>query len=207
MRSEEQLKNLPYFNKSTLEEVLEKSGENLNYWVKKLLAKEELVSLKKGLYVSKLYLLGLEKNPALREAYLEYLANIIRYPSYLSLEYALAKYGLIPEAVYNFTCVTLKSSRTYQNDLGNFIYRKIKESLFNGFVATSFEDKKIRIASPAKALFDWLYFRRGSSLEGLRINWDAFLKNDREEFSKFVALANSRKMTSIFKYLEKRREF
>ena len=43
MRNEKQLKNLPYFNKSTLEEMLEKKEESLNYWIKKLLAQEELV--------------------------------------------------------------------------------------------------------------------------------------------------------------------
>jgi len=43
MRNEKQLKNLPYFNKSTLEEMLEKKEESLNYWIKKLLAQEELM--------------------------------------------------------------------------------------------------------------------------------------------------------------------
>lgn len=215
MRNEEQFKNLPYFNKSTLEEILEKKGENLNYWVKKLLAQGELVSFKKGLYVSKLYLLSLEKNPALREAYLEYLANILRYPSYISLEYCLAKYGLIPEAVFSITSVTVKSSRTYKNSLGNFIYRSIKDKLFFGFVYNDFEDKKIKIATKAKALFDFLYFKKFPSLRGLeedllgglRINWDAFLKKDKREFEEIVFRANSYKMRSVLKVLKKRRVF
>lgn len=212
MRNEEQLKNLPYFNKSTLEEILEKKGENLNYWVKKLLAQGELVSLKKGLYVSKLYLLSLEKNPALREAYLEYLANILRYPSYISLEYCLAKYGLIPEAIFSFTSVTIKSSRTYKNNLGNFIYRSIKKKLFFGFISNDFEDKKIKIATKAKAIFDFLYFKKFPSqqaleeelLEGLRINWDVLSRKDKREFEKIVLQASSYKMTSILNILKKK---
>lgn len=215
MKSEEQLKKLPYFNKSTLEEILEKKGENLNYWVKKLLAQGELLSLKKGLYVSKLYLLGLERNPALGEAYLEYLANILRYPSYISLEYCLAKYGLIPEAVFSITSVTIKSSRTYKNSLGNFIYRSIKDKLFFGFVYSDFEDKKIKIATKAKALFDFLYFKKFPSqraleenlLEGLRINWDVLSRKDRREFEKIVLRANSYKMTSILNILKKKGVF
>lgn len=211
MKGEEQLKNLPYLNKSTLEDVLEKRGENLNYWVKKLLAQGELVSLKKGLYVSKLYLLGLEKNPALREDYLEYLANIIRYPSYLSLEYVMAKYGLIPEAVFNITSVTTKSSRTYKNPLGNFIYRHLKEELFFGFEYVEYEDKKVRVASKAKAIFDFLYFKKFASrallkddlIQGLRINWDAFSLKDQKEFEKAVESTSISKMKSILKTLVK----
>ena len=108
------MEQIPYFNKVTLGEILNKGGENLNYWVKRLLKKGEIIALKKGLYVSKLYLLGLGKNPGLKERYLEYLANIMRYPSYVSLEYALAKYGVIPEGVFALTSVTLKTT-SYRN--------------------------------------------------------------------------------------------
>jgi len=213
--SEEAFKTLPYFNKSTLEEIIGKRGESLNYWVKKLLRQGELAALKKGLYVSKLYLLGLEKNPALKEAYWEYLANILRYPSYLSLEYALAKYGLIPEAVYSLTSVTIKSSRIYKNSLGNFIYRKINPRLFFGFINRDFEDKKIKIASLAKAVFDFLYFKRfpprrllqEKLLEGLRFNWDVLARKDWQEFKTLVRRANSRKMTAILNLLKKKGVF
>lgn len=207
--SEELLKNLPYFNKATLAEILEKKGENLNYWVKKLLVEGDLIPLKKGLYVSKLYVLGLERTQALREAYWEYLANILRYPSYLSLEYCLAKYGLIPEGVYSLTSVTIKSSRTFKNSLGNFIYRKIKNELFFGFVYNDFEDKWVKMATKAKALFDSLYFKkfpnqrilRQELLEDLRINWDALSRKDKEEFETIILKSGSSKMRSILKIL------
>jgi predicted transcriptional regulator of viral defense system len=210
--AEEAFKNLPYFNKLTLEEIIGRKKESLNYWVKKLLREGEIISLKKGLYVSKLYLLGLEKNPGLKEAYLEYLANILRYPSYLSLEYALAKYGLIPEAVYSLTSVTIKSSRIYKNALGNFIYRKISPRLFFGFINGEFEDKRVKIASPAKAIFDFFYFKpfplTGESqekfLKDLRINWEILTKKDWREFGEIVRQANSRKMKAFFAFLKKK---
>ena len=132
------MEQLPYFNKVTLGEILGKEGENLNYWIKKLLKKGEIIALKKGLYVSRLYLLSLAKNPDLREKYLEYLANIIRYPSYISLEYALSRFGVIPEGVYAITSVTTKTGRVYKNNLGNFIYKSIREDLFDGFEAVDF---------------------------------------------------------------------
>jgi len=196
------LEQIPYFNKVTLGEILGKSGENLNYWVKKLLKGGEIVALKKGLYVSRLYLLSLEKTPILKEQYLEYLANIIRYPSYISLEYALAKYGIIPEGVYAVTSVTTKTPRIYKNKLGNFLYKNIKSDLFNGFEVTDFEGKRIKIASRAKALFDFFYFRKTGRLEDLRINWDQFDEKDRKEFKNVVVESGSYKINQILKVLK-----
>jgi hypothetical protein len=196
------LRKLPYFNKSTLAEAIGQTGENLNYWVKKYLQRGDLMALKKGLYVTGLYLLTLERNANLRETYLEYLANTIRYPSYLSLEYVLSKYGLIPEGVYSFTSITLKSPRVYKNVLGNFIYRNIKESLFCGFEEREFEGNRIKIASKAKALFDYLYFKRESSLDDLRINWEVLTPKDKEEFATFVKISNSAKMKMVLKKLK-----
>lgn len=196
------LRSFPYFNKLTLGDVLGKSGENLNYWVKKMIKQGDLIVLKKGLYTTKLYLLGLEKNPSLRESYLEYLANIIRYPSYLSLEYALSKYGVIPEGVYSLTSVTLKSSRVFGNSLGNFIYRSIKKNLFSNFENKDFDGKRIKIATKEKALFDLLYFRKVGSLDDLRINWDVFSLNEKVRFAEIVKGSQSSKMKKILKLLK-----
>jgi len=198
----EVLQKLPYFNKVTLGDVLDKSGENLNYWIKKLIREGGLIVLKKGLYVARLYLLTLEKNPSLREGYLEYLANIIRYPSYISLEYVLSKYGLIPEGVFAITSVTLKSSRVYKNSLGNFIYRNIKEEMFFGFADRDFEGKRLKMATKAKALFDFLYYKKAISLNDLRINWEVFLPSDKEEFAAIVKKSDSPKMERVLRNLK-----
>ncbi|MEK7497974.1 MAG: hypothetical protein AAB656_03585 [Patescibacteria group bacterium] len=195
------MEQLPYFNKVTLGEVLGKDGENLNYWIKKLLKKGEIIALKKGLYVSRLYLLSLAKNPDLKEKYLEYMANIIRYPSYISLEYALAKFDIIPEGVYAITSVTTKTGRTYKNSLGSFIYKSIKNNLFADFEVTFFEDKRIKFATKAKALFDFLYFRKPGNLRDLRINWDRFDDNDRQEFKEIVLASGSYKIKRELKRL------
>lgn len=196
------LRSFPYFNKLTLGEILGKSGENLNYWVKKMIKQEDLLALKKGLYTTRLYLLGLEKNLSLRESYLEYLANIIRYPSYLSLEYALSKYGVIPEGVYSLTSITLKSSRVYKNALGNFIYRSIKKDLFSGFEYKDFEGKRIKMATKEKAFFDYLYFRKESLLDDLRINWDVFSPDEKVRFAQVVKESQSSKMERVLESLK-----
>ena len=201
-QKDELLRNLPYFNKSTLGEILDKSEENLNYWVKKMIKQGDLVVLKKGFYTTKLYLLGLEKNPLLRESYFEYLANVIRYPSYVSLEYALSKYGLIPEGVFGITSVTLKSSRTYKNSLGNFIYRNIKENLFFGFEDREFEGKRIKMATKEKALFDFLYLNKIKPFEDLRVNLNVFSPEEREKFVAVVKDSGSGKMRGVLRSLE-----
>jgi len=204
------MEQLPYFNKITLGEILGKSGENLNYWVKKLLKTGDIITLKNGLYVSRQYLFGLDRNPALKELYFEYLANVLRYPSYITLEYAMSKYGLIPESIFSITSVTLKSSRIYQNNLVSFSYRSIKPELFEGFVNVDFEGKRVKIATKAKTLYDFLYFKKFVSLQqlknelnsSLRINWDNFNMNDKVEFKQFTEKLGIVKMQRVIKILK-----
>ena len=102
----EQIEQLPYFNKISAGVALGKSGQNLDYWIKTRLKTGEIIALKKGLFVTRIY--SLAENE--KQKYYEYIANIIRYPSYLSLEYVMALWGLIPESIFAFTSITLKSS-------------------------------------------------------------------------------------------------
>ena len=202
----EQIEQLPYFNKVSAGVALGKSGQNLDYWIKTHLKTGEIIALKKGLFVTRIYLLAENE----KQKYYEYMANIIRYPSYLSLEYVLALWGLIPESVFSFTSITLKSSRSYANTLGNFLYKNIKEELFTGFRTIEYGDKKISIATKAKALFDFLYLKafdtrqrmKTEILEELRINWDEFDKNDIQEFKNYVKLSKSSKMKGVVKILK-----
>src|SRR5262245_11089731 len=52
----------------------------------------------------------------------ESLANMIYGPSYVSLEWACQRYGLIPERVYTVTSVTTKRSKNFNTPLGAFTY-------------------------------------------------------------------------------------
>lgn len=201
------LEQIPYFNKQTLGQILKKQGSSLDYWVKTLVKRGDLIVLKKGFYVSRFYLLSLSKNPEARERYLEYLANMIRFPSYISLEYALSKYGAIPEGVAVITSLTTKSTRSFQNSLGSFTYRNIKPELFFGFKNFDFEGKRVKFASKAKALFDFFYFKKQKELAGkgigsFRINWDVFEDEDRKEFREFVKISDSIKLNRVLKSLQ-----
>lgn len=199
IRYQKELENLPYFNKYTAGVLIGKKGRNLDKKIEQLIKKGYLLSLKNGLYVSSVFVDRTDKSN-----YQEYIANILRYPSYLSLEYVLSIYGLIPEGVYALTSVTLKSSRVFNNFLGTFIYRNIKPELFYGFIEKDFNDKKIKMATVAKALFDFLYFKKlerinKAVIEDLRINFDNFKSKDSQEFSRYVLKSKSKKMAKILK--------
>lgn len=88
------------------------------------------------------------------------LAGSIYGPSYISFEYALSYYGLIPEAVYTVTCATFekKKKKRYETAFGTFTYRDVPSAAFPLELRLVQEgDYFYRIAEPEKALCDKLY--------------------------------------------------
>ncbi len=107
----------------------------------------------------------------------DYFAGRIYSPSYLSLEYVMARCGLIPESVVQITCATTLKTASFRNSFGEFVYRSLKPELMFGYDAqTVGNGLPVFVASPAKALCDFLYLNpRYSSrdeLEGLRLDAD-----------------------------------
>jgi len=89
-----------------------------------------------------------------------HLASAIYGPSYLSFEFALAYYGMIPEAVYTCTCATFekKKVKRYDTAFGTFTYRDVpSESYPYGVKLFSENGYSIALATPEKALCDLLY--------------------------------------------------
>ena len=86
------------------------------------------------------------------------IANKMYQPSYISLQKALSHYGIIPEVVYAVTSVTAKISREYATPKGVFIYQRIKKKAFTGYGLRLIDKDKVLIATPEKALADYLYF-------------------------------------------------
>lgn len=105
------------------------------------------VKLKNGLYAPRSSL------PAETE-----IANRLYAPSYLSLEYALAHYRMIPETVYSVTSVTTRTTRTFTAGGRSYEYSRIKRKAFTGYRNLKTEAGVILIAEPEKALADYLYF-------------------------------------------------
>ena len=106
-----------------------------------------LVRLKRGLYSLKLDLPPEEG-----------IANRLYRPSYLSFEYALAFYNILPEMPYMITSATTKPTRNFAVDSKVFAYLKIKQEAYTGYSLASTGEKSFLIAEPEKALVDYLYF-------------------------------------------------
>ena len=118
-----------------------------------MLKSGKLIRVKKGLYV---FGKELAEQPFSKEC----LANLIYGPSYISLEYALEFYGLIPERVEVITCVTNKRKKIFNTPVGDFSYRYIHPAIY-AYGITLFEldsYHSILIATKEKAMADILYF-------------------------------------------------
>jgi predicted transcriptional regulator of viral defense system len=124
-----------------------------------LLNKGIIIRVKKGLYV---FGDGCRQRPYSTEM----LANLIYGPSYISSDYALQHYGLIPERVEGVTSVTTGRSRRFLTPIGLFIYRRIPLRAFQvGMDRIDIGDgRSFLIATPEKALADKLYEDRGTGL-------------------------------------------
>jgi len=83
------------------------------------------------------------------------LANHLYRPSYLSREWALGFYGLIPEMVVTYTSTTSRVPRSFQNGVGTFEYRHVKRAAFFGYRAVEIQGRKVLLADRAKALLDF----------------------------------------------------
>lgn len=142
----------------------------MNYWTKKLVDEGVLIRLRSGLYASAYYADLMSQSHEDQIRYLEYIANQLRSPSYVSLEYVLAKSNVIAEAVFEITSVTLKSTRIYKTKLGTFIYRNVKEERYGGYEVIPWRDKQVKIAGAAKALADWRYLNKRADESRINLN-------------------------------------
>ncbi len=195
---------LPYFSLADLI-LFKKNKHYLKIFLSRYEKKGKLFRLKKGIYVSKEYIDEAQKKGAL-SPYLEFAANILYSPSYLSLEYILYRHNILTELPKNYTSVSLNKTFNLSNKFGAFFYHKIKRELFLGFENEKVADFIILKATKAKALFDFLYFRKNilinkEAVSELRLNLDNLKKADIREFKKYLDIDGSKKMKEIFNYL------
>jgi predicted transcriptional regulator of viral defense system len=170
----EKLKELPIFSLSDIRIIAPKFHRNqLTEWMQKGYIKK----IKKGFYFF--------SDCNVDDFFLNFAANKIYAPSYISMELALARYGFIPESVYGITSVSTRKTQTITSEISTFIYRNIKPSLWFGYQLEKNNFITCKIASPEKALLDFFYFNKTlqdfSAIEEMRfniqeiqlkINWD-----------------------------------
>ncbi|MCG2707969.1 MAG: hypothetical protein L6404_04905 [Candidatus Omnitrophica bacterium] len=88
----------------------------------------------------------------------EPIANRLYEPSYISFEYALSRYGIIPESVYTITSATTRTTREFIVNNKSFTYSRIKKQAYRGYRTEKIGGITVLIAEPEKALVDYLYF-------------------------------------------------
>lgn len=140
--------------------------------INQLVQQKILTPVKKGLFIP-----GLKSNISRPEPFL--IANHLRGPSYVSLESALAYWGLIPERVFEISSVTLKSSKEYHTPVGTFTYLHTTLPYYAfGIKAIALTGKQnILIASPEKALCDKIIMTSGILLRSTK-QVQSFLLDD-----------------------------
>lgn len=141
----------------------------LHQWMKS----GEIIQLKRGLYMFA---------DATRN--IPEIAGTLYSPCYFSLEYALNFYNIIPEAVFGYTLVTPKPTRTFDTFSGRFYYHTIKKSAFTGF------DPETLMAYKEKALVDYFYLNSSKLVTS-----DEFWRESRLEVKETEV-----NFTEVFKY-------
>ena len=141
-------------------------GPRLNEWQKK----KYLKKLIRGFYVF--------SDLPVDEGILFEISNKIYAPSYVSLQMALSYYGLIPESVYGITAIAARKTSRFKTPLAEFVFRSVKTEMFFGYDLIEHRGRHFKIASPEKALLDYLYLnpliRAKADFTGLRINRESF---------------------------------
>ena len=196
---------LPLFGAADLAPIGEKR-EYLNIILSRYVKRGTMLHLRKNLYVTKSYLDNAERR-GIFSGYVEFTANKMYPPSYLSLDYVLHEYNMLTEIPQNLTSVGLRKTDHFSNNLGNFIYHKIKEELYLGFKVVKKGDFSILKATKAKALFDFLYLRKRllvdrRAVEELRLNLDEVTENDFKELEGYVETERSLRMKEILNWLK-----
>lgn len=119
--------------------------------ISRLMRSGEIVQLKRGLY--------LRSDPGTIPS-LGLIANHLLGPSYVSLDFALQYYGLIPETVLEVSSVTTRRAKTFETPMGHFAYIHAADEWYRLGVslATTEGGLNYLIASPEKALCDKIVF-------------------------------------------------
>ncbi|OCR95776.1 hypothetical protein CFT85387_05700 [Campylobacter fetus subsp. testudinum] len=136
--------------------LLEKSVSNVNDKISNLVKSGELVRLKKGFYTfSKAYLA--------KPIDLISVANTLYNPSYVSFDYALSYYGMIPERVSEITSATSKNEKLFETPVGRFSYKKVPLKAYSVGIDWLYDEDEYGrfIATPEKALCDKIRYDRG----------------------------------------------
>lgn len=146
------------------------------------------------------------------------LASSILSPSYLSFDWALSYYGMIPEKVFSITSATLENrkNKTFENYFGRYEYTDIPVRAFSeGLTYLESGEYIVKIATKEKALCDslckWRVTKSIKELKELlfidkRIDENEFATCDFKLMKRLANLYNKTNLKLLFKLIEKEYE-
>jgi predicted transcriptional regulator of viral defense system len=159
---------------------------SIKYFLEKQTDQGLFLRLKKGIYALK------TDFPSEEEV-----ANILYKPSYISFEYALAYYDMLPEMPYQISSATTKATRLFTTANISFSYYTIKQEAYTGYSLVKAETTSFLIADREKALADYLYF---VSIGERTLNDRLTLKNiDKEKLLSYAELFKREKLIKVIK--------
>lgn len=175
---------------------------NVRGKIGRLLAAGEIIRIKKGLYTFPEYLRRSPLNPCM-------VANMLYGPSYVSCDFALSYYGMIPERVETVTSMTTGRPRQFDTPVGFFTYQQRAAADFSlGIANSDAGNGGFLIASREKALYDKVltdkrYDGKESEsylLDDLRLDQDILTALDKNSLRELRAVARGR-MAVFLDYL------
>jgi len=152
------------FTQLDFENIFQVTPTRAKYFLESQTDEGLLTRLKRGIYALKTDLPSAEE-----------IANALYKPSYISFDYALALYKILPEMPYAITSATTKPTRDLVSDGRAYSYFTIKTEAYTGYKLVSVDNpnplkddlvhfaemnsgRAYLIAEPEKALVDYLYF-------------------------------------------------
>ena len=145
---------MPCFELSLLVQAFDDSREGIRVQLSRWMKQGKVIGLRRGMYT----LADMYRRAPLTAASL---ANQLYRPSYLSGLWALGYHDMIPERVVWLTSVTSRVPRRFENPLGVFDYRNIKQDCFFGYRTVTQGAGDIMVAEPEKALLDHWHLTAG----------------------------------------------
>lgn len=171
--------------------------------IQRMVSKGTLLPVRHGLYVT---------DPDIPR---HCLAMLIYGPSYLSFEFALSYYGLIPEGVMRYTSASFRKhkSKEFNTPFGIYSYRDIPDNVYPWEINLFSENGyPFAIAAPEKALCDKLYtvspLRNRRELEAwlfedMRIDRSLFLGLDLQKLQHTASLYQTKNHRILGSYVRK----
>ena len=132
---------------------------NPDDFISRMVKAGELIRLKNGFF------LIAEKFETEPVPY-EQIANLLYGPSYISFEWALSFYKMIPEGVYVVSSASIGKSKVFKTPIGTFDYTYLSHHRYSiGIDQQENASGTFLIATPEKALVDLVYLK-SKKLEG-----------------------------------------